>query len=73
VAKERYQERSPNGLLCTGDDENSDDPIAFEVTADGITLFSGSTTSESSEASASVTDARGGEAAYAKHVGFGQR
>jgi beta-lactamase superfamily II metal-dependent hydrolase len=73
IAKARYQEISPDGVLCTGDDENSDDPIAFEVNMDGISLYSGHTTGGTSEAAAAVTAARGGDAATGQHVGFGLR
>lgn len=73
IARDRYQEVSPNGVLCTGDDEESDDPIVFEVNAEGISLVQGPTPNDSSEASAAVKDARGGAAPYAKTVGFGRR
>ena len=73
IARDRYQEVAPNGLLCTGDDENSDAPIAFEVNVEGISLFSGETTGGASEASAAIAAARGGEASHGKHVGFGLR
>jgi len=72
IARDRYQEVAPNGVLCTGDDEGSDDPIVFEANADGISLYSATTVPESSVAASAITDARGGDAAYGKHVGFGQ-
>ncbi len=72
-AKARYEEIAPSGFLCTGDDEGSDDPISFEVTTDGISLFSGDTGTGKSEASAAVKDARGGSEPTGTTVGFGRR
>jgi hypothetical protein len=70
-AKARYEEVAPDGFLCTGDDEESDDPICFEVDVDGISLYSGQTPSGGSEASAAVKDARGGDKPHGTTVGFG--
>ena len=72
-AKARYEEIAPSGFLCTGDDEDSDEPIAFEVTSDGITLISGETGTGKSELSAAVKDARGGTDPTGTTVGFGRR
>lgn len=69
----RYQETAPSGVLCTGDDEDTDDPIVFEVTTEGIALVSGTTSEATSKAADAVNAARGGEAPYASHVGFGQQ
>lgn len=57
-AKARYEEIAPNGFLCTGDDEESDDPISFEVNADGISLFSGQSPSGGSTGQRSAPAAR---------------
>lgn len=72
-AKARYEEIAPSGFLCTGDDEDTDEPIAFEVTADGITLVSGETDTGKSEASAAVKEARGGTDPTGTTIGFGLR
>lgn len=71
LAKARYEEIAPNGFLCTGDDEESDDPIVFEVNIDGISLVSGASSGEASEAAAAIAAARGGEKPYGETVGFG--
>lgn len=71
-AKARYEEIAPSGFLCTGDDEGSDAPVAFEVTADGIALFSGEIDAGLSEAASAISGARGGEEPHGKHVGFGR-
>ncbi|MCY3650946.1 MAG: hypothetical protein OXG40_14480 [Acidimicrobiaceae bacterium] len=73
VAKEHYEEIAPSGFLCTGDDENSDDPIAFEVTSGGISLFSGDAAAGESEAAEAIKDARGGSESTGVPVGFGRR
>ncbi|MDE0178881.1 MAG: hypothetical protein OXP36_09810 [Gammaproteobacteria bacterium] len=73
VAKERYEEIAPSGFLCTGDDENSDEPIAFEVTPDGISLFSGEADIGTSEAADAIKEARGGNEPIGATVGFGRR
>lgn len=69
----RYQEVAPDAVLCTGDDEDSDDPIVFEVSTEGIELVSATGDGESSKAADAVKSARGGDAPYASHVGFGRR
>ena len=71
IAKEHYEEIAPSGFLCTGDDENIDDPIAFEVNTDGISLFGGEVDSGKSEAAEAIKDARGGNKAAGTTVGFG--
>lgn len=53
-AKARYEETAPSGFLCTSDDEESDDPISFEVNTDGISLYSDQTPSGTSAARAAV-------------------
>ena len=73
IAKEHYEEIAPSGFLCTGDDENSDDPIGFEVTTDGISLFSGEADTGKSEADEAIKDARGGSEPTGTTVGFGRR
>lgn len=72
-AKARYEEIAPSGFLCTGDDENSDDPISFEVNTDGIALFSGEADTGKSEAAAAIKDTRGGSEPTGTTVGFGRR
>ncbi len=78
VAKDRYEEIAPSGFLCTGDDEDCDDPIVFELNADGLALVGGGADADGSDAEGSkvasaIIAARGGEATHAKHVGFGGR
>lgn len=72
-AKQRYEEIAPSGFLCTGDDENSDDPIAFEVTANGLSLFSGDVDTGESEAAEAIKEAGGDNKSPGNPVGFGQR
>ncbi len=73
IAKEHYEEIAPSGFLCTGDDENSDDPISFEVNDEGISLFVGEVDTGKSEAAEAIKDARGGSEPTGTTVGFGQR
>lgn len=73
IAKERYEEIAPSGFLCTGDDENSDDLITFEVTAEGIVLFGGGAVVTKSEAAEAIKEARGGSEPAGVPVGFGRR
>ena len=73
IAKEHYEEIAPSGFLCTGDDENSDEPICFQIDSGGISLLSGKSDTGSSEAAESVKDARGGTAPVGTAVGFGKR
>ncbi len=72
-AKARYEEIAPSGFLCTGDDENSDAPIAFEVSVDGIALFSGEADVGKSEAAEAIKATRGGTEPTSTTVGFGRR
>ena len=72
LAKARYEEVAPSGFLCTGDDEDSDDPIVFEVSVDGISLLLGADEdSATSSLAAAIEGARGGEKPAATPVGFG--
>ncbi|WP_420451768.1 hypothetical protein [Ilumatobacter sp.] len=73
IARERYEEIAPTGFLCTGDDEDSDEPIAFQVDADGIALCSSAAPVEASQAAAAIDAARGGAEPVATTVGFGRR
>ncbi len=73
IAKEHYEEIAPSGFLCTGDNENSDDPIAFEVTTEGIALFGSAADTGESEAAEAVKDARGGSESTGVPIGFGRR
>ena len=50
-----------------------DDPISFEVTAGGMTLFAGEASTDASEAAEAIEDARGGSEPAATTVGFGKR
>jgi hypothetical protein len=71
LAKAQYESIAPSGFLCTGDDEDSDDPIVFEVDESGVSLFSGGQPSGESKAAEAVKRARGGDAPHATQVGFG--
>jgi hypothetical protein len=71
LAKAQYESVAPSGFLCTGDDEESDDPIVFEVDEGGVSLFSGGQPSGESKAAEAVMAARGGAAPHATQVGFG--
>ncbi len=71
LAKAQYESIAPSGFLCTGDDEDSDDPIVFEVDESGVSLFSGGQQSGESKAAEAVKSARGGDAPHATQVGFG--
>ncbi len=73
IAKEHYEEIAPSGFLCIGDDENSDEPISFQVDSGGISLFSGEADTGNSEAASAIASARGGDAPTGQTVGFGQR
>lgn len=73
IAKEHYEEIAPSGFLCTGDEESSDDPIAFEVTSNGMSLFGGEVDSGKSEAAEAIKDARGGSESTGTTVSFGRR
>lgn len=70
-AKAQYEAIAPDGFLCTGDDDDSDDPIVFQVDTTGISLVSASDT-EASKAAAAITAARGGSAPHGQQVGFGR-
>jgi beta-lactamase superfamily II metal-dependent hydrolase len=72
IAKAQYEAIAPDGFLCTGDDEGADDPIVFQVDANGITLLSSAEIGESKTASA-VASARGGDEPHGQQVGFGQK
>lgn len=72
LAKARYEEIAPNGFVCTGDDKNSDDPIVFEVNADGISLVSGVADAGTSKAAAAIEGSRGGAQPHSTTVGFGR-
>lgn len=73
MAREQYEAIAPSGFLCTAEhpDPDTDDPIVFSITQDGIELVGGET-GGASEAAAAVTSARGGAAPTGKRVGFGR-
>lgn len=71
-AKAQYEAIAPDGFLCTGDDEGSDDPIVFEIDATGIALATPIDAGESKAADA-VASARGGAAPHGQQVGFGRK
>ena len=70
-AKAQYEAIAPDGFLCTGDDEGSDDPIVFAVDTTGISLLTAVDSGES-RAAAAITAARGGTEPHGQQVGFGR-
>jgi hypothetical protein len=76
IAKNRYEEIAPDGLICTqehGDEENPD-PVVFELTDDGLTYLGiASKKAASKSISAAVAGARGHNEPPRDRVGFGVR
>ena len=73
MARERYEAIAPSGFLCTAEtpDPDTDDPIVFAITENGVELVSGAAIGQSKAAEA-VAAARGGSAPHGERVGFGR-